>query len=253
MERGEIPRDTVTFSTLITGLGNAGRIDEALELFEEMKRGEISRNTVTFSTLITGLGNAERIDAALKLFEEMKMEEIPRNTVTFNTLITGLGKAGRIDAALKLFVEMKREHIPRNTVTFNTLMNIKQLKRENPDFVLTLFDQMVNDSIQISGFTYVAVMSACEQAFKKTRRGENNQYVTKCVAYFEDMLKCSCCWIWHARRCRLLEGQELVGCHVGPQRLHSHGQGNHCQAKEHVRYLSNHHWSYRGDAMLCPR
>ena len=119
----------------------------------------------------------------------MERGEISRDTVTFSTLITGLGNAGRIDEALELFEEMKRGEIPRDTVTFSTLMNIKQLKRENPDFVLTLFDQMVNDSIQISGFTYVAVMSACEQAFKKTRRGENNQYVTKCVAYFEDMLK----------------------------------------------------------------
>ena len=64
--------NTVTYNTLITGLGNVGRIDDAMELFEEMKREGIERDTVTYNTLITGLGSVGRIDDAMELFEEMK-------------------------------------------------------------------------------------------------------------------------------------------------------------------------------------
>jgi pentatricopeptide repeat protein len=53
-------------------LGNVGRIDDAMELFEEMKREGIERDTVTYNTLITGLGSVGRIDDAMELFEEMK-------------------------------------------------------------------------------------------------------------------------------------------------------------------------------------
>ncbi len=46
--------------------------DDAMELFEEMKREGIERDTVTYNTLITGLGSVGRIDDAMELFEEMK-------------------------------------------------------------------------------------------------------------------------------------------------------------------------------------
>jgi pentatricopeptide repeat protein len=57
----------------------------------------IERNTVTYNTLIAGLGRVGRMEEALALFEEMKRERIKRNTVTYNTLITGLGRVGRME------------------------------------------------------------------------------------------------------------------------------------------------------------
>ena len=72
-------------------------IEDALALFEDMKTEHIERNTVTYNTLITGLGRVGRMEEALALFEEMKRERIKRNTVTYNTLITGLGRVGRME------------------------------------------------------------------------------------------------------------------------------------------------------------
>lgn len=53
-----------------------------------MKRDEIKMNTIIYTTLIKGYAREYKLDQALELYEEMiKRSDIKPNTVTYNSLI----------------------------------------------------------------------------------------------------------------------------------------------------------------------
>ncbi|KAL2336040.1 hypothetical protein Fmac_010486 [Flemingia macrophylla] len=110
MKERSIKPSVVTFGILVNHFCKAGRIDEALQVFDGMRgrggsgRVDVEPDVVLFNTLIDGLCKAGREADALSLLEEMKMGSKNRpNSVTYNCLIDGFCKAGNIDRAQELF------------------------------------------------------------------------------------------------------------------------------------------------------
>ena len=83
--------------------GLFGPSDDGTAVFEEMRaagvESKIGANTVTYSTVITGLCGGQRLDAALDLFQEMRASptesNIPVNGMTLVVLTRFLFQANR--------------------------------------------------------------------------------------------------------------------------------------------------------------
>lgn len=103
-ELGHSP-DIVTYNTVINCLRWLGRFDLCKSFATEMFDRGICPDLRTYSALIDGFGRAGRITEALEVFEEMKKSHQP-SIYIYRALISDLKKAGRIELAQKLLEEM---------------------------------------------------------------------------------------------------------------------------------------------------
>ncbi|XP_020210199.1 pentatricopeptide repeat-containing protein At3g61520, mitochondrial [Cajanus cajan] len=188
MEERRIKPSVVTFGILVNHFCKAGRMDEALHVFDGMRgRGGSSRvgvepDVVLFNTLIDGLCKAGREEDGLSLLEEMKTGSKNRpNSVTYNCLIDGFCKAGNIDRAQELFRCMKEEGLQPNVVTLNALVD-GMCKHGRVHRAVEFFNEMKGKDMKGNAATYTALISAfC---------GVNN--IDKAMKCFEDMLSSGC-------------------------------------------------------------
>ncbi|CAA7029789.1 unnamed protein product [Microthlaspi erraticum] len=93
----------------------SGYIGEAREIFEKLE----SRNTVTWSTMISGYVKRREMTQARKLFDEMT----ERDVVTWNAMISGYVSCGGVrflEEARKLFDEMPL----RDFFAWNTMISL---------------------------------------------------------------------------------------------------------------------------------
>ncbi|KAG2265096.1 hypothetical protein Bca52824_072175 [Brassica carinata] len=146
----ELPyRNTVTWTTIITGLVHAGRHKEGLMYFSEMSRFEGLPDTFTFAialkacaglrqvqygrgihthviskgfgavldvanSLFTMYTECGEMEDGLRLFESMR----ERDVVSWTSLITAYSRIGQEENAVKTFLEMRNSDVPPNEQTF---------------------------------------------------------------------------------------------------------------------------------------
>ncbi|KAL1543247.1 pentatricopeptide repeat-containing protein, mitochondrial isoform X3 [Salvia divinorum] len=94
--------DKVAWTSMISGLAQAGLISEALEVFEQMqKAGHVPDDIVLVTVLSTFVGRG-RLEDACRLFAQMRNP----NVVAWNVMISGHVKGGNEGEAIKLFKNM---------------------------------------------------------------------------------------------------------------------------------------------------
>nr|KYP72341.1 Pentatricopeptide repeat-containing protein At5g10690 family [Cajanus cajan] len=134
--------DTVSYATLLKGLGEARRVDEAFELLETVENGTAAGSPNLSAPLILGLLNAliktgdlrrangllarygfvlreacvesKKLDVAMQFFEEMKGKaqkfvnnDLFPDIVTYTTMLKGFAQEKDLASVLKIVLEMK--------------------------------------------------------------------------------------------------------------------------------------------------
>ncbi|XP_050371235.1 pentatricopeptide repeat-containing protein At1g53600, mitochondrial [Argentina anserina] len=94
-------QEPVCSNVLLNGYLKAGRIEEAVRVFEGMSE----RNVVSQSCMIDGYCKMGRIVDARNLFDTMT----ERNVVTWTAMIDGYMKKGMFETGFELFLDMRRE------------------------------------------------------------------------------------------------------------------------------------------------
>ncbi|XP_068655556.1 pentatricopeptide repeat-containing protein At4g02750-like [Aristolochia californica] len=87
----------------ISHLSKAGRIEEAVHVFEKMTR----RNTVTWNSMISGCAKNGRVVDARRLFDQMPV----KNLVSWNTMLAGYLHNDLVSEAAELFDRMPRRDL----------------------------------------------------------------------------------------------------------------------------------------------
>ncbi|PWA62676.1 pentatricopeptide repeat protein [Artemisia annua] len=111
-----ISPDVITYSSLIDGLCNLGRWEEASKMLQEMLDVGISLDVQTFSILVDALCKEGKVEAAENVIDIML------ERVTYNTMIQGLFPVGRCSDARKLFDEMLAKCQLPNECTYQILI-----------------------------------------------------------------------------------------------------------------------------------
>ncbi|XP_068645029.1 pentatricopeptide repeat-containing protein At3g61520, mitochondrial-like [Aristolochia californica] len=157
--------DTVIFNTLIDGLCKVGRPEEGLALLDKMGLLYGScPNTVTFNCLIDGFCKAGDIDESSKLFSQMMKQGISPNEITLNAIIDGMCKHGRISSAINFFHEMcTAKGLKGNVITYTTLIGAF-LQANNVDRAMQLFKEMMNNGLSPDSITYFTLISGLSHA-----------------------------------------------------------------------------------------
>ncbi|KAF3520189.1 hypothetical protein DY000_02061903 [Brassica cretica] len=166
MDEMKVRPDVVTLGILINTLCKSRRVDEALEVFQEMcgKRTDdgdvIKADSIHFNTLIDGLCKVGRMKEAEELLVKMKTEEgCAPTTVTYNCLIGGYCIAGQLETAKEVVSRMKEDGIKPNVVTLNTLIG-GMCRHHGVNMAIAFFADMQREGLQGNVVTYTTLIHA---------------------------------------------------------------------------------------------
>ncbi|KAL8162426.1 hypothetical protein V2J09_013915 [Rumex salicifolius] len=100
-------RDVISWSTMIAGLANHGKGQEAISLFREMKKTATKPNGFTFVAILSACSHSGFLNQGLEYFESMKYEyKIEPSIHHYSCLVDLLGRGGQLNRALKVIEKM---------------------------------------------------------------------------------------------------------------------------------------------------
>ncbi|KAG2318174.1 hypothetical protein Bca52824_021296 [Brassica carinata] len=125
MSREEASKpNSVTYSNLIHGLCEVGRLDEAFGFKERMGENGCQPSTRTYTVLIKALCDKGLVGKGFSLFDEMIGKGCCKASVhTYTVLIDGLCRDGKVEEANGVCRKMVEDGILPSVVTYNALIN----------------------------------------------------------------------------------------------------------------------------------
>ncbi|CAN6304457.1 unnamed protein product [Urochloa humidicola] len=144
--------DVGTFSTLVTGLCRAGRLDEAWGVLDWMLQEGCLPMVHTYTPILQGYCREGRIEEARKLMDFMEGAGCSPNIITYNVLIKALCDDGRFDEVKEVLAEIKTKGPKPSAVTYNTYMDALS-KAGMADKAVDLFEDMRCEGLKPTAFT----------------------------------------------------------------------------------------------------
>lgn len=140
--------DDVTYATLLKGLGDGGRIDEAFQVLESVEKGCAFGSPKLSPMLIFGLLNAlieagdlRRANGLLARYGFVLCEEGNTSTLICNLLMKGYISIGSYQTVSHVHNEMLRQGLAPDKVTYNTLI-FACVNMQKMDAALHFFNEM---------------------------------------------------------------------------------------------------------------
>lgn len=105
--------DEVLFNSLLHGLQKAREFEKAIEIHQEMIEAGISPSHVTYSIMIKVYADQLRIDDALDLFDQVKKISLP-TIILYTCIIQSCIKCKKLSKVIQLYHEMRSYRIRGN-------------------------------------------------------------------------------------------------------------------------------------------
>ncbi|GJN27480.1 hypothetical protein PR202_gb15508 [Eleusine coracana subsp. coracana] len=121
--------NVVTYTSVISGYCKAGKMEDAIAVFNDMIDFGTTPNAVTYNVLINGYGKVGDMESAERVYQQMMIRRCPPDVVTFSSLIDGYCRRGQLDGAMRVWKKMAQFHIHPNVYTFSIM--IHSLCRQN--------------------------------------------------------------------------------------------------------------------------
>lgn len=155
---------TVPFNVALTALMRCGRILKAKDVFDQMGALKVPKNTITYTTFITGVTKSKHYDQriVLDVHNEMIKANLQRNGAIFGAAISAAEKLGEWELTLSLLEEMKQEGIETTSFIYHSAISACG-KVDRYDEVLRLLDEMKQRFVERTCVTYSLMISACKK------------------------------------------------------------------------------------------
>ncbi|BAT99438.1 hypothetical protein LR48_Vigan284s000100 [Vigna angularis] len=160
--------DSFTYASLILGYCRNNAVERAYRVFRIMPQG---RNAVPYTNLIHGLCEAGRLDDALTLWSQMREDGCFPTVRTYTVLIGALCESGKEVEALSLFGEMVERGCEPNVYTYTVLIDYfcKQSRMEE---AVGMLNQMVEKGMAPSIVSYNALIGGyCKRGMMEEAMG----------------------------------------------------------------------------------
>ncbi|KAL1211950.1 Pentatricopeptide repeat-containing protein [Cardamine amara subsp. amara] len=115
--------NSVSYSILIHGLCEVGRLEEAFGLKDQMREKGCQPSTRTYTVLIKALCDRVLIGKAFNFLDEMIARGCKPNVHTYTVLIDGLCRDRKIEEANGVCRKMVNDGIFPSVITYNALIN----------------------------------------------------------------------------------------------------------------------------------
>lgn len=98
------PMDFILYNTLLSMCADLGLEEEAERLFEDMKQSEYCRpDSFSYTAMLNIYGSGGKVDRAMELFEEMSEMGVELNIMGCTCLVQCLGRSKRINDLVRVF------------------------------------------------------------------------------------------------------------------------------------------------------
>ncbi|XP_021748713.1 pentatricopeptide repeat-containing protein At5g28460-like [Chenopodium quinoa] len=149
--------DIRCYNVMINGFCKKNKLDKAHQLMEEMKEVGLEPDSITYNTLISYFSRTGDLKPARRLLIQMVENKIAPTVVTFGALIYACCRAGELDEAMKIFRKMSSStRTPPNTVVYNVLIDALCQKNELGE-ALSLFEDMIAKGVGPDSSTFNAL------------------------------------------------------------------------------------------------
>ncbi|KAG7975665.1 hypothetical protein I3843_06G110300 [Carya illinoinensis] len=145
--------DLVTYSTIISELCKAGRLDEAKKKFTEMLRKNLLPDSAVYDIFIYTFCKQGKLSSAFRVLKDMEINGCNKTLQTYNSLILGLGSKSQIFEIYGLMDEMRERGVSPNVCTYNNIISCLCEEGRVHD-ATSLLDEMMQKGISpnISSF-----------------------------------------------------------------------------------------------------
>ncbi|RCV33413.1 hypothetical protein SETIT_7G082100v2 [Setaria italica] len=149
-------RDAVSWGTVVAGCAKAGRLEEAVGLFDRMREEHFRPDDVTLAAVLSCCAQLGALDKGREVHEYVKRTRPCPNVFLCTGLVDLYSKCGCVEAAREVF-----EACPeRNVFTWNALV-VGLAMHGHGMVALEYFHRMLSDGIQPDGVTFLGVLIAC--------------------------------------------------------------------------------------------
>ncbi|OMO49709.1 hypothetical protein COLO4_38436 [Corchorus olitorius] len=114
LEEAGLCMDVVACNILIKALFSIGAFDDARALYQAMPEMGLNADSVTYCTIIDGYCKIGKIEEALEVFDEYRISSVS-SAVCYNCIISGLCKMGMVDMAVEVFIELGKKGLALDT------------------------------------------------------------------------------------------------------------------------------------------
>eukprot|EP00340_Litonotus_pictus_P000351 CAMPEP_0170528784 /NCGR_PEP_ID=MMETSP0209-20121228/14241_1 /TAXON_ID=665100 ORGANISM="Litonotus pictus, Strain P1" /NCGR_SAMPLE_ID=MMETSP0209 /ASSEMBLY_ACC=CAM_ASM_000301 /LENGTH=716 /DNA_ID=CAMNT_0010820183 /DNA_START=44 /DNA_END=2194 /DNA_ORIENTATION=+ len=121
-ENTQFKMDEIIFNSVLDGCAKTNDFTRGLEVYADMEGMGIKKSNVTYSILVKIYSNAGLIEKALAVLEEMMSKGIKPGIIVFTCLIQTCLKNKKFQRAIDLFETMK-ENNKADHVLYNTIIN----------------------------------------------------------------------------------------------------------------------------------
>ncbi|CAM8878296.1 unnamed protein product [Rhodiola kirilowii] len=154
----EMPeRNSVTWSTLISGYAGEGNVGESVGLFESMRKdGNADVTEFVVTSVVSALTGSEFVRVGGQLHGLACKDGLLSIVEVGNAFVTMYSKCGSLDNACRLFEQSD----DKNAITWSAMVTGLAQSGEARR-ALSLFSKMYSAGIDPSEFTFVGVLNAC--------------------------------------------------------------------------------------------
>ncbi|EEF44120.1 pentatricopeptide repeat-containing protein, putative [Ricinus communis] len=142
LEEARIQMDIIMFNIILKALFVVGAFEDVLVLYNGMQEMNLVANSITYCTIIGGFCKVGRIDEALEIFDEFR-HGLGSSVACYNCMINGLCKNGMVDMAAEIFVELIEKGLTLDIGICMTLIKAI-VKEKSADGVLDLIYRIQN-------------------------------------------------------------------------------------------------------------
>ncbi|KAJ7970578.1 putative Pentatricopeptide repeat-containing protein [Quillaja saponaria] len=118
------------------------RVDEAVEIVQEMDANAFRPTSFIYSVLVHTYGIENRIEDAVNTFIQMERNDIKADVAVYNALIGAYHKVNKLKNAYRVLSEMESKGILTISRTYNIILN-SLIGREQTDEAFSVFCRMI--------------------------------------------------------------------------------------------------------------
>jgi len=153
--------DLITYSTVIKGYSRMKHVDKVIEIYTYLKnRDDMILDEVIFNSILDGMLKAGRYEDALKTYEDMKKHNVRRSNATFSILIKIYSKLEMVDRAIEVYKEMLIEKMKPSLITYTSILQIL-IKSKRIQFAIDIFDDILKQKLSPDQVMYNVIINGC--------------------------------------------------------------------------------------------
>jgi len=166
MNAHRVSPDVITYSTLVKGYCQAGDIDMGFQVLREMTQsGKHDPDEILYNSLLDGCAKQHRVDDALNLLEDMHKNHVRPSNFTLSILVKLLGRSRRLNQAFTMVEETCKRFDLQANVHVYTCLIYACFQNRQMGRALELHDNMITEAgVEPDSRTYAVLTRGCLNA-----------------------------------------------------------------------------------------